>query len=447
MNSMMKTGSTSGLLYENIIKDVQEYVKDNYAEQLAERIDSDQGHVYLREIIRQYINSKNYANSAEEAEKLSERIYQDLAGNSFLSKYVKQDKFEEINLNAWNCSRVNIGGKIKVPNESFMSPKNAQDVIQRILSRSGQTMNEATPGTHANLSENIRIAALQYPIIEKDVGVVASIRRVNPDAISEEQLIQSKSATEEIIEFLRFCLRHNVSICFAGATFSGKTTTANWLLSGIPNYKRIIAIEEGSREFKSLIKYDNNGRQINDFVSLLASPSKNSEDNFDLVRLINDYALWMNPDYIIVGEMKSYEAFAVQEAARTGHTTITTIHSNSAEKTYHRMMTLAQRYPGINLNEDTLMQLMVEAFPIIVYMKKCDDGQRRIMEVMEGEAFTKESGLKSRSIYRFCVDNNERKKDEVIIHGEHRHINGISEQLQKILLDNGASKETIEKYL
>ena len=42
----------------------------------------------------------------------------------------------------------------------------------------------------------------------------------------------------------------------------------------------------------------------------------------------------------------------------TGHTVCTTIHSNSCESTYRRMMTLAKR--KYSMDDSILMQIMVE---------------------------------------------------------------------------------------
>ena len=57
------------------------------------------------------------------------------------------------------------------------------------------------------------------------------------------------------------------------------------------------------------------------------------------------------------------EALSVAESSRTGHTVVTTIHSNSSESTYRRMMTLAKR--KYNMADEILMQIMVEAYPIM----------------------------------------------------------------------------------
>ena len=49
---------------------------------------------------------------------------------------------------------------------------------------------------------------------------------------------------------------------------SGKTTIMAWLLSNVPNNRRLITIEEGSREF-DLVKRDEDGNILNSVVHLL----------------------------------------------------------------------------------------------------------------------------------------------------------------------------------
>ena len=45
-----------------------------------------------------------------------------------------------------------------------------------------------------------------------------------------------------MLDFLAACLRYGISVCVAGATSSGKTTVAGWLLTTIPDNKRIGAL-------------------------------------------------------------------------------------------------------------------------------------------------------------------------------------------------------------
>ena len=70
------------------------------------------------------------------------------------------------------------------------------------------------------------------------------------------------TATDEMLDFLAECLRYGISICVAGATSSGKTTLAGWLLTTIPDNKRIFTIENGSRELALVREKDGKGNRL-----------------------------------------------------------------------------------------------------------------------------------------------------------------------------------------
>ena len=184
-----------------------------------------------------------------------------------------------------------------------------------------------------------------------------------------------------------------------------------------------------------------------------------------------------HPDVIGVGEMRSAkEALSAAEASRTGHTVVTTIHSNSAPATYRRMMTLAKIRNAID--DETLMQIMVEAYPIIVFTKQMEDRSRKITEVIEGENFV-DGQLKYRTLYRYNVEDNrvrstirtsgqsissnrleetawlgitEQKSiseelDVVEVIGHHQKEQNISDILRKRLLDNGISHKELDQFV
>lgn len=75
------------------------------------------------------------------------------------------------------------------------------------------------------------------------------------------------------------------------------------------------------------------------------------------------------------------------------------------------------------------------------------DGTRRVMEVLEAERYSQEEGLKTRSLFKFCVDDNIEHKDGTVkVKGHFEKVNGISKRLQRILLNNGAPKKIVEHY-
>ena len=171
-----------------------------------------------------------------------------------------------------------------------------------------------------------------------DAPVVLEVRKgffndpsydiVNPQNMQKEDFVKGGTATGPMLDFLAACLRYGVSVCVAGATGSGKTTVAGWLLTTIPDNKRIFTIENGSRELDLVREKD--GRVCNSVIHTITRESENAKQNIDQDMLL-DMALRYHPDIICVGEMRSAEAYAAQEAARTGHGVLTTIHSNSSQ--------------------------------------------------------------------------------------------------------------------
>lgn len=171
------------------------------------------------------------------------------------------------------------------------------------------------------------------------------------------------------------------SLCgVAGATSSGKTTLLGWLLTTIPDGKRIYSIENGSRELALVRRKD--GRVVNSVIHTLTRDSENERQRVDQIALL-DMALRFNPDIIVVGEMRGPEANAAQEAARTGVAVVTTIHSMSCEATYRRMVSLCKR--AVDMSDETLMGFVTEAYPIIAFCKQLENKERRLMEIMECE--------------------------------------------------------------
>lgn len=430
--------------YEKILEDVQRYCTEYHADKLSHEGNQEKARELLKDLIASYVLKCRYSQEGLTHEELSEKLYEDMAGCSFLKKWIYMPGMEEVNINSYRDIEVimNGGRSMKIP-ESFQSPQHAIDVMRRLLAPCNMVLDDTMPSVIGYLDKNIRISVDKSPIVDPDIGINASIRIVNQQTVSRKTLLSSHSATEEMLDFLTCCVRYGVSTCIAGATGSGKTTIMAWLLSMVPNNRRLITIEEGSREF-DLIKRNEKGEAINSVIHLLTRPNENPTLNIDQDFLL-ERVLRKHPDVIGVGEMRSArEALSVAESSRTGHTVVTTIHSNSCESTYRRMMTLAKR--KYDMSDEILMQIMVEAYPVVVYTKQLEDGSRKIMQIIEGEEF--ENGrLKYRTLYQYDVtDNQQDTNGNLTIIGSHKKLTCISDTLKKRLLDNGISVKELSRF-
>lgn len=422
-----------------VLREVQEYISSKYSTLIIDG-GKDEVKTQVKRYISKYLIDYRIAVNGMTDQQLVDALYTEMAEFSFLTKYIFGTGIEEIDINAWNDIEVqyNNGNTVKL-DEHFDSPEHAINVIRRMLHVSGMVLDNASPAILGHLSKNIRIAVLKTPLVDEDVGVAASIRIVNPQNMEKEDFINGGTATVEMLDFLAECLRYGISVCVAGATSSGKTTVAGWLLTTIPDNKRIFTIENGSRELALVRKKE--GKVVNSVIHTLTRSSENEKQNIDQDMLL-DMALRFNPEVICVGEMRSAEAYTAQESARTGHTVLTTIHSNSCEATWRRMATLCKR--KYDIADDTLMSLVTEAFPIVVFTKQLENKQRKMMEIMECEILP--DGIRNfRTLFRFHITENHLEGDKFIIHGQHQRVQGISQSLQKRFLENGMPQEVLKK--
>ncbi len=426
--------------FQSVLQEIQAYLSKEYSN-LVTGDGNEEIKAQIRRFAGKYIQDNRIQVPGKTTDELIDAIYSEMAEFGFLTKYIYGEGIEEIDVNAWDDVEIQYsGGVTEKLNEHFESPEHAINVIRRMLHVSGMVLDDASPSVLGHLSKNIRIAVLKTPLVDEDVGVAASIRIVNPQSMKKQDFIKGGTATSQMLDFLSECIRYGISVCVAGATSSGKTTLLGWLLTTIPDGKRIYSIENGSREL-DLVRVKE-GKVMNRVIHTLTRDSENEKQTVDQDDLL-DMALRFNPDIVCVGEMRSSEAYSAQEAARTGHTVLTTIHSNSCESTYRRMVTLCKR--KYDISDETLMSLVTEAFPIIVFSKQLEDRKRKVMEIMECEILP-DGNRNYRTLYHYNIVENRLEGDRFIIHGEHERVQGISESLKKRFLENGMPQEQLVRW-
>ena len=404
-----------GMPFAEVLSQVQSYLSGTYATLITEG--GDEAKEQIKRRIARYLQDNRMAVDGMTQSELVDALYTEMAEYGFLTKYIFADGIEEIDINSWRDIEIQYSdGRTVKLEEHFDSPDHAANVIRRMLQNSGK-------------------------VLDEDAGVAASIRIVNPKNLTKEDFVGSGTATEEMLDFLSACLRYGVSICVAGATSSGKTTVAGWLLSTIPDRKRIFTIEDGSRELQ-LIR-EQNGRVVNSVVHTQTRDSENERQRIDQIALL-DIALRFNPDIIAVGEMRGPEANAAQEAARVGVAVLTTIHSSSSEGTYRRMVSLCKR--AVDTPDDTLMGYVTEAYPIVVYCRQLENKERRITNISECEILP-DGSRRLHKLYEYNITENRLEGDRFIIEGHHRKCEEMSESLQRRFIENGMPRGELEQFI
>lgn len=427
--------------FTSVLREVQAYLSKEYSS-LVTADGNEEVKAQIRRFAGKYIQDHRIQVTGKTTDELIDAIYSEMAEFGFLTKYIYGEGIEEIDVNAWDDVEVQFsGGVTKKLTEHFDSPEHAINVVRRMLHVSDMVLDDASPSVLGHLSKNIRIAVLKPPIVDEDVGVAASIRIVNPQSMKKQDFVKGGTATGQMLDFLSECIRYGISVCVAGATSSGKTTLLGWLLTTIPDSKRIYSIENGSRELALVRRKE--GKVVNSVIHTLTRDSENERQRVDQIALL-DMAMRFNPDIIVVGEMRGPEANAAQEAARTGVAVVTTIHSMSCDATYRRMVSLCKR--AVDMSDDTLMGFVTEAYPIVAFCKQLENKERRLMEIMECEILP-DGTRKFRPLFQYQITENRIEDGKFVIIGQHRQVNPISESLARRLMENGMPQEKLSRLL
>ena len=414
--------------YEAVLEQVRAAISKDHADTLAQSITEKSAAEAVKRLIGEYVTAHQLRVGDLSAQQLADRLYGDMAGFGFLDKYIADPEIEEINGNSWrDIEIVTRSGWHKVP-ERFLSPQHAEDTLRKMVRLGGLVLDGTNPVVDSYIIEGIRISAMIPPVTDRRSGAVFSIRRQRMAKVSKQQLVEWCTATPEMLDFLSLCVNHGVSVGFAGKTGSGKTTDISYLLGTADQNKRIYTIEE-TREL-DLFSENAQGNAQNRVIHTCIRPSDLPNAYVDMNDLLRK-AMRFSPDIIAVAEMRGAEAMTAQEAARTGHVVVTSLHANSARKAYGRILSMCQM-SGTHISTDILMGFVAEAFPVMVFTKQMPDGTRRFMEIVEATG-VRGGAVQARTLFRF--EN-----------GQFVQMGGISDSLVMTLLENGAPVASVGRF-
>lgn len=427
--------------YSEILDKLQRIIAKNHSAELAQVLYSEEAEEKLKDLIMRYLNSEQLvAKDKGNISELVDAIYYDMAGMGLLSPYLQDTDTEEINVNGYGGIWVLYRDRKVRLNETFGTPEACSNIVRKMSRFGNVILDGSKPIGDSFIARGVRMSGAISPCVDPDAGAIASIRKQKPSFITRENLIEWDTATAEELDFLTLCVNNGVSVAIAGATGSGKTADMGYILSCVPPDKRIVTIED-TREL-SLAKFDENGVMINDVIHLLTKEEPNPITMLDLLKL----SLRLHPEILVPAEMRGKEALTVQEAGRTGHTIVSTLHANSARTAYDRILTMCLE-AGTSLSEERLLKNIVEAFPIMLFKMQLPDKSRKYMEIFEATGV--ENGeVTGSTLYKYVIDHYERDKDGKIIKavGTHKRLGCISPALAEKLLIGGVPQEEILRF-
>ena len=163
------------------------------------------------------------------------------------------------------------------------------------------------------------------------------------------------------MEFLKYAVKLRMNIMIAGGTSSGKTTWLNNLASFIDENLWIVTIENPA-ELRL---------QHEKVRSLVARrPNMENKGEYTMADAVKE-SLRMNPDIIIVGEIRREEALDLLQAMGTGHEgSLGTAHANSAEDLLNFRFPDMIRYAkeAQQLGNDTILDKIANPLDLVIFV-------------------------------------------------------------------------------
>jgi pilus assembly protein CpaF len=341
----------------------------------------EQVHAEVSRLAENVLASEVMPLSTSERERLVNDVQHELFGLGPLEPLLADPSISDILVNSHSTIYIERGGKLERSDVAFKDDEHLMRVIERIVSTVGRRIDESSPMVDARLQDGSRVNAI-IPPLSID-GPILSIRRFGAEPLKMAKLIEYKALTKDIADMLQMCVTARLNTLISGGTGAGKTTLLNALSAYIPEYERIVTIEDSAElqlQQPHVVRLETRPPNIE---------GKGEVTQRDLVR----NSLRMRPDRIVIGEVRGGEAIDMLQAMNTGHDgSLTTIHANTPRDALSRLETMIQM-TGMRLSERAMRQQVASAIDLVLQVARLSDGTRRVTSIseitgMEGDTIT-----------------------------------------------------------
>ena len=355
-------------------------------------------------LVTQFAQAERMALNTKELAELGASIYDEMVGLGPIEPLLKDEAINDILINGPFQVYVERRGELELTPIRFRDNDHLLRIVQRIVAGVGRRIDESQPMVDARLADGSRVNAAIPPIAID--GCSVSIRKFSKKPLTLEKLVDFNAMTPAMADFLYGAVRSRVSTVISGGTGSGKTTLLNALSAAISEGERLITIEDAAElqlQQPHVVRMETRPPNIE---------GKGEIRQRELVK----NALRMRPDRVILGEVRSEEAFDMLQAMNTGHEgSMATIHSNNPREAISRLEQMVAM-GGLNIGADAVRYQIAAAVGLVVQVNRLSDGKRKVTHIteivgMEGAV------VQMQDIFLF---NRTHTDADGTVHGEHR---------------------------
>ena len=265
------------------------------------------------------------------------------------------------------------------------------ELIRRIASRMGHREQRFDP-SQPELNLQLRDGSRVFAAMDISMHPTLVIRRHRFEFSHLTDLVQSKMMNGEVAQFLAAAVRAKFNIIVAGGTGSGKTTLLRSLINEIPQNERIVTIEDA---FELGLEHFEDAHPDHDSLQARSANSEGLGEitMSDLTRM----ALRMDPDRVVVGEVRGAEAFPMLLAMSQGNNgSMCTMHADSPRSVFPKLLAyVSMAQTGVPTESINL--LIASSIHFVVHVQSHDNVRiiTSIHEVVQSDGI----GISTNEIY------------------------------------------------
>ncbi|MDE2366749.1 MAG: CpaF family protein, partial [Betaproteobacteria bacterium] len=380
-NPVLPTAMHDIPAYEELKAHIHQKLLDRMDLTIMESLPPERLLVEIKNLVERLLVEEGTPINEMERQCIVRDIQNEVLGLGPLEPLLADPSISDILVNTHRQVYVERRGQLELTDTHFANEGHLRKIIDRIVSRVGRRVDEASPMVDARLPDGSRVNAIIPPLAID--GSLMSIRRFSVKPLKMNDLIGYKSLTPEMAEIIGGLVKGKCSILISGGTGSGKTTLLNIMSGFIPTSERIVTIEDAAE------------LQLQQpHVVRLETRPPNVEGKGEISqRALVRNSLRMRPDRVIIGEVRGAEALDMLQAMNTGHEgSMATVHANTPRDALGRIENMVNM-AGLNLPIKAVRQQISSAIWVVIQALRLTDGKRKVTSIqeitgMEGDIIT-----------------------------------------------------------
>lgn len=313
--------------------------------------------------------------SEEEIEAIAYYVARDFVGYGRIDPLIRDKFVEDISCNG-----------VKEPvyvfhrdyewletNIVFNDVEELERVVSKLALRCGQETSIAKPVIEGVIKPEGYRVNLVLDVVSRR-GHAFTIRKFRAEPFTIIELVRKKTLNPLVAAYLWIAIDYKQGVVVYGPTGSGKTTLLNALALLLPPEYKIVTAEDTP---EIMLPFHDN------WMAMVTRLSSDPNVQSVTLQAQVEAALRQRPDVIILGEIRSREAYSFFQAVSTGHGGLTTVHAEDTETLINRLAA-----PPMNVPKSVIAA--VKAFVFITRLSTPQGFVRKVIKIDEGVGYDPE---------------------------------------------------------